>query len=208
MDIATAPALSAAVISDLVSISPPAMTGIPFSEKRRKALGITPDVVIGDRDSYAEYLGLDTAEVLVYPAEKDFTDTHLCVDYAIEKGCSEIELLGGFGGRHDHEYSHYCLMAYALKKGVKLKMTDKYNEIWMEDKPFILEKGKRKYVSFFPYGSDVEGFSVKGLKYSAKDITLSCGLVQASSNEFEDCERAEVSFKGGMLLVMLCDDKQ
>ncbi len=174
--------------------------------KHTEALGITPDAVIGDRDSYTKDLNID-AEVFVYPSKKDFTDTHLCVDYAIDKGCSEIELLGGFGGRHDHEYSHYCLMAYALKKGVKLKMTDKYNEVFMEDKPFVLKRGKRKYISFFPYGSDVESFSVKGLKYSAENIMLSCGLVQATSNEFESEDRAEISFKSGMVLVMLCDDK-
>ncbi len=176
--------------------------------KHTEALGIVPDIIIGDNDSWtAEYVKSEKTEVFVYPAKKDFTDTHLCVDCAIERGCREIEILGGFGGRHDHEYSHYCLMAYALKKGVKVKMSDAHNDVWMENKPFVLEKTNRKYVSFFPFGGDVEGFSVSGLKYSARDMTLLCGFVQATSNEFTDCGRAEVDFKSGMLLVMLCDDK-
>lgn len=175
--------------------------------RHTETLGIVPAVIIGDNDSWIREYST-SAKVLVYPTKKDFTDTHLCIDYAIEQGCLEIEILGGFGGRHDHEYSHYCLMAYALKKGVRVKMTDEHNDIWMESKPFVLHKTGRKYVSFFPYGGDVEGFSVKGLEYSAENLTLFCGLVQATSNEFGDSDRAEVNFKSGTLLVMLCDDKQ
>ena len=98
-------------------------------------------------------------------------------------------------------------MSYAIDKGAKLTMSNEYNDIWMEDKPFVLKKTSRKYVSFFPYGGDVDGFCVKGLKYSADNVVLSCKLVQASSNEFVDCETAEITFNSGRVLVMLCDDK-
>lgn len=173
--------------------------------RHTRTIGVKPDIIIGDNDSWeTEYS--DSAEVFIYPPKKDFTDTQLCVDCAIERGCDEIEIIGGFGGRHDHEYSHYCLMAYALDMGIRLKMTDERNVIYMEDKPFVLKKSGHKYVSFFPYGGDVEGFSVKGLEYEADNMTLRCGLVQASSNEFADCETVQVDFKSGRLLVMLCND--
>ena len=62
-------------------------------------------------------------------------------------------------------------------------------------------------MSFFPYGGNVEGFTVKGLKYSAENIILDCGEAQASSNEFTDSEKAEILFNKGYVLVMRCKDK-
>ena len=168
-------------------------------------LGISADVIVGDNDSWTgEYP--KSAEVIKLPMEKDFTDTNFCVDYLIERGYKNIEIIGGMGGRADHEFSHYCLIDYALSKGARIRMTDEHNEIWMENKPFTLFRGNKKYVSFFPFGGTVEGLSVRGLKYSADNIRLECDKVQASSNEFSDCEAAEIDFKSGTLLVMLCDD--
>lgn len=168
-------------------------------------LNIVPHVAIGDRDSATEDFPAD-AETLIYPTDKDYTDTHLCIDYAIGKGCDEIVLYGATGGRLDHEFSHYCLMAYGLSKGVRVMLCDPKNDIWMESSPFTLDRCKRKYISFFPYGGDVEGFSVSGLKYKAKGMRLSCSNVQASSNEFTDEPTAKISFDKGILIVMLCDD--
>lgn len=169
------------------------------------ALGLEPNVIVGDHDSWKEeYPKAD--RVIVCPPEKDFTDTALCVDKAIEYGCGEILIFGGTGGRLDHEFSHFCLMAHALECGVRLRLINEKNEIWMENKPFLLKRGKRRYVSFFPYGGDVTNFTVKGLLYTADNMHLSCSEAAASSNEFDSRDTAEISFSDGTLLVMLCDD--
>lgn len=173
--------------------------------KHLEVLGLSADVIIGDHDSWTgEYP--ESAEVIKLPTEKDFTDTNFCIDYLVERGYKNIEIIGGMGGRADHEFSHYCLLAYGLSKGARIRMTDGHNEIWMENKPFTLCRGDKKYVSFFPFGGAVEGFSVRGLKYPADNIRLECDKVQASSNEFLDCETAKIDFKSGTLLVMLCED--
>lgn len=173
--------------------------------RHMKRLGLIPDVIIGDNDSWGEMYP-ETSRVIKCPPEKDYTDTQRCIDYAIECGCADIEIIGGLGGRRDHEFSHYCLLAYGLGRGVNIKITDEHNEIWMVNKSFVLKKSEKKYVSFFPFGGCVEGFSVSGLKYSAENIKLKCDLVQASSNEFDVNDVAEVKFKSGRLLIMLCDD--
>lgn len=173
--------------------------------RHAQQLGIVPQVIIGDHDSFAaEYP--DAEEVLLYPTDKDYTDTHLCVNYAMERGHREITLLGALGGRRDHEFSHFCLLLYGLRKGVKIRILDRDNEIWMEDTPFSIKRDERRYVSFFPYGGPVTDFCVHGLKYQADHMTLDCGNVQASSNEFADQELGTVSFSAGTLLVMRCRD--
>ena len=37
-------------------------------------------------------------------------------------------------------------------------------------------------------------------------MTLDCGRVQASSNEFAGADEAQISFRSGVVLVMLCQD--
>ncbi len=174
--------------------------------KHTKKMGIVPDAVIGDFDSY-DISEEEYKNCIVYPPEKDKTDSNICLDYAIEKGCREVYLFGGFGGRIDHEYSTFTLLLYGLKRGVRVYLVNGQNEVWLADKPFSLTPNHKKYVSFFPYGGNVEGFTVKGLKYSAENITLDCGMAQASSNEFTGSNKAEVSFNKGYVLVMRCKDK-
>lgn len=175
--------------------------GIRHAER----LGVVPDVVIGDRDS-SERPYPDTVLHFEYPPEKDATDTNLCLDYAMEHGCGDILLLGGLGGRLDHEFSHYSLLLYCLQKGVRARLVNGRNEIWMENRPFTLQRTEKRYVSFFPYGGPVEDFSVRGLKYETEHMTLDCGRVQASSNEFAMADEAHISFRSGVVLVMLCQD--
>ncbi len=177
--------------------------------KHALKLGLMPDIVLGDNDSFARDIP-DGIKHIVYPPEKDKTDTNIALDYAISRGADDILLIGGLGGRIDQEFSHFCLMKQALDLGVRLKMIDDINEIWMESAPFCLKKSDcaRKYVSFFPYGGTVPDFSVKGLKYEASGMTLSPGMVQASSNEFDIADEARVEFSDGTVLVMLCDDRR
>ena len=174
--------------------------------KHAENLKIVPDVILGDNDSYLKKYP-DNIKNLVFPQEKDFTDTHAAIDYAINNNAEEILIIGGLGGRIDHEFSHFCLMNYALDKGVKLKLINDTNEIWMENKPFKLKKSKRKYVSFFPYAGAVLNFSIKGLKYETTNMRLVPNRVQASSNEFCDSDTAIVTFDSGLVIVMLCDDR-
>lgn len=169
-------------------------------------LGVTPDMIIGDLDSGIESYP-DEIRHRIFPAEKDKTDTNLCLDFAIENGYDDVLLLGGFGGRRDHEYSHYCLMYHALRHGVRMRMVSGTQEIWMENAPFVLYPNEKKYISFFPFGGDVKDFCVHGLKYEAEEMILRCDCVQASSNQFDGGNLAEICFaKGGTVLVMRCTD--
>ncbi len=168
--------------------------------------GILPDIVIGDLDS-AKFSIPESVPKMVYPPEKDETDCALCLDYAISQGCKEVLILGAMGGRLDHEYSVYPLLLYGLNRGVRVTTANSQNIIFMENKPFTVPRRNDWYISFFPYGGDVEGFTVKGLKYKAENLLLTCDKAQASSNTFTDAPEGSVSFTSGNLLVILSRDK-
>ncbi len=168
-------------------------------------LGIVPDLWIGDGDSLGGQ-PVEAEEKLELPVKKDNTDTDVAVMEALRRGYKEIIIIGALGGRIDHEFSHFCLLKKILDNGAKGIILDEKNEITMENKNFMVFPNEKKHISFFPFGGDVEGFSVKGLCYEAEDMTLSCGEVQASSNCFMGEAMGEISFSKGFVLVVRSND--
>lgn len=168
-------------------------------------LGIIPDLWVGDGDSLTSSK-VTAKETLTFPAKKDNTDTDLAVMEALERGYKDIIILGALGGRVDHEFSHFCLLRKILDNGGRGVLVDANNEITMENKSFRVFPNDKKYISFFPFGGDVEGFSVKGLCYEARNINLSCGQVQASSNRFDGEKPGEIEFSKGYVLVVRSND--
>lgn len=73
--------------------------------KHAENLKIVPDVILGDNDSYLKKYP-DNIKNLVFPPEKDFTDTHAAIDYAINNNAEEILIIGGLGGRIELSLIH------------------------------------------------------------------------------------------------------
>lgn len=170
-----------------------------------KRLGLVADVWMGDGDSLGENLPY-AKEIFNFPPEKDNTDTDLAIMLALERGFKDITLIGGLGGRLDHEYSHFCLLKKITDSGAEGRILDKKNSVTMKNRSFVMKNCGQKYVSFFPFGGDVTNFSVKGLKYECENIQLKCGEVQASSNCFDLKDEAEISFDHGYVLVICSED--
>ena len=80
--------------------------------KLAEELGIIPDVFVGDFDSFDGDIP-ESVEIHRSIPEKDDTDTMLAVKLAIEKGCTNILLLGGMGGRFDHTFANIQTLVYA-----------------------------------------------------------------------------------------------
>jgi thiamine pyrophosphokinase len=80
--------------------------------ERAEAAGFSPGWIIGDMDSCdSAKLGAYPADrVLPYPADKDCTDTELAFKLLHEKGCDDIWIIGGAGGRLDHLFGIRSLL--------------------------------------------------------------------------------------------------
>ena len=165
-------------------------------------LNAAPDVIMGDFDTFKGVLR--ATEEIKFPPEKDETDTRLAVDYAIEKGYDEICVLGALGGRADHSLANIFLLKYMLGKNIKGELFDGKNRVFLADKDFTVSN-RGAYVSLFPLFSDIEGLTIKGMKYPLENFYLPQGSSLCISNEVTE-ETAFVSFKRGLLLVMLCRD--
>ncbi len=164
--------------------------------------GITPDLVIGDFDSINSDKVPENLRLRV-PAEKDDTDTMLCIRYALKKGAKECLLLGGMGGRFDHTVSNLQALAFAHSQGMQIIMCDEFDSaFFLEGEELKLKKQEGFALSLFAYSAQCTGVTITGVKYPLKDAELTNSFPLGVSNEFID-EEAHISVKTGLLLVIL-----
>ena len=78
------------------------------------SLGIAPDIYIGDYDSSECPEGVDAVRL---PVEKDDTDMLAAVRLALGRGCREIHMFGGTGGRLDHTLANIQTLHFVTGRG-------------------------------------------------------------------------------------------
>ncbi len=167
-----------------------------------------PDYVLGDFDSIHQDI-LNEArrwnDVVFrqYPSEKDYTDTEIALNLAIEKGADEIVILGGTGTRLDHTLATMQLMVTCLSKNISCYILDPHNKMYLKDKDFCLSKEEQygNYVSLIPFAGTVKGVSLSGFKYDVENVDMITGPSLGVSNQIRE-DLAKVSFEEGILLVV------
>jgi thiamine pyrophosphokinase len=172
------------------------------------ALGLTPDVVVGDQDSLApeaaEQLRADGVEVLVHPAAKNESDTELALREAIDRGATELLVIGAFGGtRIEHTIANLLLLASPQLRAVDTRLADGSSEVrLLEGAGSLTVNGARgDFVSLHPLEPRVEGVTTEGLEYSLADEPLLQGPARGLSNVMTG-DAATISVRSGRLLVV------
>lgn len=166
-----------------------------------KALGIKPDLLLGDFDSIEAGAAETDAEQLRYPVEKDDTDMLLAVKTGFERGYEVFVIYGGVGGRLDHTLANVQTLAYIARRGGRgylmgngFVITALYND------ELLLSASKRGNISVFAHGGDARGVTLEGLKYPLKNAVLSCDVPLGVSNSFTGVP-SRVSVEDGVVIV-------
>jgi thiamine pyrophosphokinase len=171
--------------------------GLRHAEK----MNVTPNLTVGDFDSWKGELH---GEVMRFNPEKDYTDTHIAVREALERGFYDITLLGCTGTRLDHTISNIGLLEYIAKRGGKGVLVNEKNTVTVITKEAEFEGEKGEYISIIPIG-EAEGVSIKNLKYSLDNAVLRFEESLAVSNEFIG-DTAKIDVKKGSLIVIKSRD--
>lgn len=168
--------------------------------KHREGLGIVPDLVVGDFDSY-EDPHLET-ETITLPCEKDDTDTVFAVKEALARGFQEFLLVGVIGGRLDHTLGNVSLLLMLHSRGMAAVAVDDYSEMEIvADRP--VQIGDRyAFFSLLNISGTAQGITIKNAKYPLEDAEITCEYQYGISNEVLPGRTAEVSVQRGRLLLI------
>ena len=161
--------------------------------------GIQPDIIAGDFDSSS--LPADTrAEIIRVPAEKDDTDTMLACEIAIARGAECIRIIGGTGGRIDHELSNLFLLENLHVRGVHAMLCDGTNRIRLiRNESLLLPRSEFRYFSLLAL--EDARVTLSGCKYPLTDALLKRSLPYAVSNEIT-ADAARITAQGGLLFLI------
>ena len=175
--------------------------------ERAIALGIQPDIVVGDLDSASRH-SVDLArhngsEIDARAPEKDHTDFELALQRALEEDASEIAVIGGGGGRPDHWLANLSLIASIARAGISISAQI---DGWSIDAvvaaiPYSEDSRPGELVSLLPIGGDTQGVTTEGLAYPLSEEDLKWTASRGVSN-VSIGGRVRVEVKAGTLLVM------
>ncbi|WP_208722756.1 thiamine diphosphokinase [Rhizobium vallis] len=152
------------------------------------ALGVTPELWVGDFDSTPA--DLDSAFPHVpkrpYPAAKAATDGEIAVSEAIARGARRLILAGALGGeRSDHALQHLLSAVNLAEEGFDVLLTSGKEEavpLLAGTIELDLPKGSLFSVPGF---SELTGLSIENARYPLKDFHLPFGSSRTISNVAE-----------------------
>lgn len=169
--------------------------------ERLLAVGIQPDVVIGDFDS----IGADTradleaagVEFVAHPLPDYRTDAHVALQLAAARGAAEVVLLGARGGeRVDHSLSNALSLVAEEFAAMPIRLVSGWSEA---EGVFGRASGLGRcevrfqgtpgdYVSLVAVSGKLDGVTTVGLRWELAGATLALGSSVAVSNELAGAE--------------------
>jgi len=169
------------------------------------ALGLKPEVVVGDLDSLDEVVQAQLraagCRLVVYPVAKDWTDLELALKWAAEQEATEIVVLGALGGRLDQELANVLLLLLPELQDISTRIVDDRQEMFVARGQVEIVGQPGDIVSLIPLGGNVEGIITEELMYPLRDEPLVSGPSRGISNVMTT-QIARVTLQSGTLLVV------
>ncbi len=142
-----------------------------------------------------------TQEMVVYNPIKDDTDCAAAVNWAMEHGYDKMLILGGLGGRQDHNYANLRLLKNTR---AEILFQDEKNKIFCFGKGhYQIERAGYKYLSLFAQEDCC--ITIQNVAYPLTNRKLSSADLYTVSNEIVE-ETADLTIDYGRVIIMQCND--
>lgn len=176
-------------------------------QNRAREFGLQPDCVIGDFDSTTLNEDFDCLYI-TYPTEKDLTDTEAALTHALEKGCRNVILLGGMGGRLDHTMGNIGLLDKYYSSFDHMEFIDGKNRMeLLRNSDRTLKRDVRyKYFGLVSLNAEASGIDIRGAKYELTGASLERASTLGVSNEFSE-DTVTIRVQNGTLLIVRSADR-
>ncbi len=160
---------------------------------------IIPDYIIGDFDSLGYVPKEDNT--IIYPIEKDDTDTLLAVKLALKKGYKSFRIFGCIGGRLDHTIANIQTASYiAENNGNSVFFGDKENFSVFKNNNISFDEACTGNISVFALEKSNE-VKINNLFYELDNGQLTPNIPLGVSNKFIN-KNSVISVENGKLLVI------
>lgn len=162
--------------------------------------GLTPDILVGDFDSIQSLP--KEIESVRFPEKKDETDSYLAYLEGKQRGYDSFKIYGGTGGRADHTFANYCLLAKIRDDGGRAELIGNSELVFAIKNESIEISGKAgDYFSVFAFGGDAHGVCIRNAEYEVENVTISPNFPLGVSNKFKSTPAA-IEVEDGFLLIM------
>jgi len=165
-------------------------------------LGFRVDVLVGDLDSIVSAPIPRHVIVERHPVDKDQTDLDLALELAVREEPSRVVVIGGTGGRFDHEMSTVGLLC-----SDRWSVVDELDWVSSRSRAYILRRRRILHgdvgalVSLIPVGGPVTGLTTSGLQWELDGDTFDAGTTRGVSNVMRS-PVADIRIESGCLLVV------
>lgn len=163
---------------------------------------ITPDVVIGDLDSFKK-LAVHPFEVICEP-DQESNDLEKALALARQKGGEQIKILGATGLRLDQTLKNLSVLKQFNDQFEHICMVDNFGETQLIPRFYQKELSIGTQVSLFPLSGKVTGITTTGLQFLLKNEALENGVRDGSSNKVIS-NPVEITYEKGDLLLFIAD---
>ena len=142
--------------------------------------GGVPDAIVGDGDSISAENRERYASIIDYSADQETNDQTKAVKYLMERGYTDIAIIGATGKREDHTLGNIALLVEYMRAGARIKMYTDYGVFIPCKGSHTFESYEGQAVSIFNISAN--GLRSKGLQYPIYDFT---SLWQGTLNRAE-----------------------
>lgn len=151
------------------------------------ALGLTPELWLGDFDSAGSELALVYRDVprRTFPTAKDMTDGAIAIEEALRLGATGLVLAGGFGGQADHTLGHFGQLVALGLRGMPVLMTSGSEEAYaLVPGAMTLDLAPGTRLSLIPF-ADLHGLDLAGVRWPLANRDVPLGSTLTLSNVAE-----------------------
>lgn len=168
--------------------------------KHRQSLQVTPDLLVGDFDSWDN--PKTETEIIVLPRKKDDTDTFFGVKEGVKRGFEDFLLIGVIGGRFDHSLGNISALLYLTGLGKKALIIDDYSSIEVVSSQPVFIEQNIQYFSVLNIDGKAKGITIKNAQYPLENAEIIWDYQYGISNQVLPGKTAEVTTQEGRLLLV------